>query len=320
MGVFIFELKDMLPRYPLKKLFLIWFCSFYILSGKPLCAPNTFRSQNNEVVFVYYEESLRSAVKDSMILYSEVKRDLEKMIRWSIDFNPTIILISDADTFQGITGNDYIVGLAQPERDLIVIDYSKIKTGPFSMEGIIKHELCHLLLHKHIDQTNLPKWLDEGIAQWVSGGMADIVMGRKRDALNRLNLSRDYISIRSLERYFPSDWKSLTLAYAESKSIVEYIIKAYGVSNILIILENLRDDYNMDAAVFKSLSISYDELEKEWLNTVNKKISLFYFIITYLYEIIFFMGAIILVYGFIRLYIKKRSYDRDGGDGYGSDL
>ena len=32
------------------------------------------------------------------------------------------------------------------------------------------------------------------------------------------------------------------------------------------------------------------------------------YLINYLYEILFFLGALIMIYGFIRVWIKKRRY------------
>ncbi|HJX34404.1 MAG TPA: hypothetical protein VJ373_04440, partial [Desulfatiglandales bacterium] len=127
---------------------------------------------------ILYDEPLRPAAEEAIELYPFIKRDLERILLWEVSFMPTIILINDSTTFQMMAGNDLIVAYAVPYRELMVIDYARMKTEPFTLEAIMKHELCHLLLHKNIKDQNLPVWLDEGIAQWVSGGLADIIMDR----------------------------------------------------------------------------------------------------------------------------------------------
>jgi hypothetical protein len=190
-----------------------------------------------------------------------------------------------------------------------------MKTDPFTLEATMKHELCHLLLHKNIHRENLPTWLDEGIAQWASGGLADIVMDRY-SVLDDAILSDRLIRLKSLENGFPYERTRLILAYAESKSVIDYIIKEYGRDGILRLLGHLKDGDNINPAILKSYTISFDELEKRWYDGLKKRATILTFLINNLYEILFFIAALLLIYGFIRVIIKKRSYeeyeDEDG--------
>jgi hypothetical protein len=296
-----------------KKVFL--FSSFFFLTIllQPLCAQKTGALQNNEVI-VHFEEPLQIAAEEVINIYSVVKKDLEKTFRWSVDFRPTVFLIKDSETFQRVAGSDLIVAFANAQRSLIVIDYSKMKMHPFTIEITLKHELCHLLLHRHIKRENLPRWLDEGIAQWVSGGIAEIIMDQKRSILNEATLAGRYISMRALTKRFPQDRKSLFLAYEESKSLVEYMVGKFGRDGILAVITHLRDGDKVDTALLKSLSISFDELERDWKNHLKKRITWLTYLINYLYEILFFLAALMMIYGFIRVWIKKRRY-RDEEEG-----
>ena len=92
-----------------------------------------------------------------------------------------------------MAGDPLVVAFAVPQRNLIVIDYSKMITHPLSLETTLKHELCHILLHEHIKTEILPRWLDEGLCQWASGGIGEIIMDQKRSRLNRAAFSREFI-------------------------------------------------------------------------------------------------------------------------------
>ena len=209
-----------------------------------------------------------------------------------------------------MAGSSYIVAFAMPHKNLMVIDYSKMRTHPFSIEVTLKHELCHLLLNHYINREKLPKWLNEGIAQWVSGGIGELIMSENRSLLDGAILSGKYINIRALQKRFPRDRKSLILAYEESKSLVEYIISKHGNDGILMILKHLKDGDEPDVAILKSLSISIDELEKGWYTYHKKRISWFTYLTNNLYGILFFLSALILIYGFIRRLMQKRAYER----------
>ena len=75
-----------------------------------------------------------------------------------------------------------------------------------------------------------------------------------------------------------------------------------------MILKHLKEGNEMDVAVLKALSISFDELEGEWHNHLKKSITWFTYLSNNLYEILFFLAALIMIYGFIRRLRIKRAY------------
>ena len=116
------------------------------------------------------------------------------------------------------------------------------------------------------------------------------------------------IDIRALTKGFPADRQSLVLAYEESKSLVEYIINEFGVEGILGILENLRQGMEWQEAMERGLSLPLEEFVKGWRRQLKESLSWFTYVSHNLYEILFFLAALIMVCGFIRAYKKKRAY------------
>lgn len=266
--------------------------------------------QTDELVVVF-EEPLTDVAEEVVNIYPVVKTELENILNWVLDFRPTVVLTVNREKFEKMTGSKLIVAYAVPQRNLMVIDYSKMNTAPFSLAIIMKHELCHLLLHNQLKGGELPRWLDEGIAQWASDGVAEIMMSRKGSILDTAVLSKKLLSIRRLSKGFPEDKKSLLLAYEESKSIVEFINHEFGKDGILDLLRHLQAGYEIDAAVKKSFSVSFQELERSWHVHLRKKITWFTYLANNLYGILFFLAALITVAGFIRIVIRKRRYEED---------
>ena len=269
--------------------------------------------QNKEVI-VLFERPLKNTAKDVAEIYPAVKAELEQTLRWRLDFRPTVMIIKDSKTFQKITDSNLVVAVAMPKKNLIVIDSSKMKTHPFTLEVTLKHELCHLLLHRHIRGGNLPKWLNEGVSQWVSDGIAEIIIGGEKDLLKQATLSGRFINLKDLTKEFPEDQRSLLLAYEESKSIVEYISREFGTDGVLRVLSYLRNGDEVDVAILKGLSISQEELEKKWHGYLRKRITWFTYLSDNIYKILFFLAALTTIYGFIRLLIKKRRYKDEEED------
>ncbi len=189
-----------------------------------------------------------------------------------------------------------------------------MNTRPFSLRAVLKHELCHLLLHGHIEGGNLPKWLDEGVSQWVSEGIAEIIMDEKRSALNEAILSRNYIGLDALRDRFPEERSSLLLAYEESQSFVDFITSQFGRNAILDILARLKQGNSVEMAVQESLSVSLDELEGRWHRYLEERTTWFTYLTRNLYVILFFLAALITIWGFIRVLMKKRRYPDESND------
>jgi hypothetical protein len=268
-----------------------------------------------EGVIVVYDEVLKRAAGQVAVVYPEIKLDLEKTFRWSLDFRPTVVLVKDSQRFLQIAGTSHIVAFAAPRENVMVIDHSKMHTTPFTLESTLKHELCHLLLHHYIDSTRLPKWLDEGVSQWASDGIAEVIMDYKRAILPQAIVRGRYYRMSALHDRFPRDKQALHLAYAQSKSFVDYISRKYGRDQVLLLLNKLRKGLDIEAAIEETFAITFAELEKRWIQQLkNRKIWLT-FLTTHIYEIIFFLGAVMLVIGFIRFVIKRKAYKDSYEDG-----
>ena len=288
----------------IKVLFLLPFF-FLGLFSRAFSAENANIIQTDEVT-ILFEKRLENAAEETERIYPRLKAELVKILHWELNFRPTVLLTNDRARFEELTGNSLVVAFAIPQRNLIVVDYSKTSTHPFSLGTTLKHELCHLLLHNSIERVDLPKWLDEGVCQWASDGMAEILLSPKGSYLSAAVLSRRLIRLERLSVSFPNDEKSLLLAYEQSKSLVNYIGREFGQNGILDLLQHLKDGHDIDTAIQKSLSVRFEELESGWHSHLRKKNTWFTYLARNLYGILFFLAAIITVVGFIKLVIRKR--------------
>ena len=262
--------------------------------------------QTNEVV-VLFREPLGNIAQEVTKVYPTVRADLAETFRWEVVFRPEVVLVNNRVNFRKMVGNDIIVAFAIPNQNLIVLDTSRVYTKPFTLESTLKHELCHILLHHNIESERLPRWLDEGVCQWASGGIAELMASDEDRVIAKASMSERLIKIGELER-FPLDERSLILAYQESKSIVEYIVSEFGKQGILNVLEYLKEGYSVEDSIQKGLSISLFELEKNWHAHLRRKHTWFSYFSNNLYTILFFIAALVTVYGFIRLLKKKKAY------------
>ena len=163
------------------------------------------------------------------------------------------------------------------------------------------------MLHRNIQGDRLPRWLDEGICQWASGGIAELMAEDSDKALAQATASDRLIPMRELE-IFPEEDKYLLLAYEESKSFVEYLISKSGEEGFLQAMGHFKEGNSLDEAIQRSFSMSLHDLEQDWHSRLKRKYTWFYYLSANLYTILFVFAAFITIYGFIRLLKKKRAY------------
>ncbi len=273
--------------------------------------PHTAHARLEEIrtndAVVSFDHTAGTAAAMLLEIYPGIKSDLAATLGWKVDFRPEIRLIKDRDTMKRTAGNDLSVALAIPDRNLILLDTSRVYDKPFSLKTALRHEVCHLLLHRNIRNEDLPRWFDEGVCQWASGGIAEIMTDSGDDLLSKAVISGKLISIDELSR-FPSDQWPLLLAYEESKSLVEYIVEKYGKSGMLRLLKFLKEGHSMEESFREVLSVSPYELEINWRASLKTKYTRFSYLSRNLYEILFSVAALLTVYGFFRMLKKKREY------------
>jgi len=286
----------------------------FILSVKNLYGGELNVLKNRDFA-VFYDQPLKHTALEVADMYPGTKADLERIFGWKLDFKASIILVKDRAKFQRMAESPLTVAFAVPSRNLIVVDHSKMHINPLNLGSILKHELCHLLLHHHIKGVALPRWLDEGIAQWASDGISDILMDQKRSLLNKATFRNRLIPLHALTNGFPPDNESLSLAYEESKSFVTYIISKSGKEGILTVLNYMRQGEDVESAFLKALSIPLGALEKKWHRSLRQRVTWFTYISYHLYEILFSVAALMTIYAFIRVIIRKRAYIKEEQEG-----
>ncbi len=130
---------------------------------------------------------------------------------------------------------------------------------------VIPHEVSH---HVFFQATwnpfnglnGPPTWLDEGLAVYVQEVGDEEFPALVADAVDQGRL----FSIRALNSAFPYDSADTTLAYAESLSIVTFIIEEYGKVKLAALIDVYREGVSRDEALHRALGVTTDELDAQW--------------------------------------------------------
>ena len=301
------------PRRPYHRWLRGFILFSIILMAVPLHAKDT-RLLTGNGIRVLFKEPLEPVAQELVRIYPEVRKELETTFGWDLSLTPTILITRDTHQFRHWADSPLTVAFAVPEKDWVVIDNSRMTSHPFSLGDTFKHELCHLLLHYHIQSTPLPCWLDEGVAQWASDGARDIVLGKKHAILNRTAMSGHFIPLASLSRDFPRSDDQLILAYEESKSFVDYLIGTSGKAGLRNLLDRMKQGQSVEEAVLETYGESLRDLERKWHRDLRTRMTWFTQLSYHLYEILFALAALATIFGAIRVLMKKRRRMREYAD------
>lgn len=204
--------------------------------------------------------SLMSAANDALKrLADQTGATPEKPVR--------IYVYSDTQDMKGamINPQEWVGGVNYSRFSIIVIG---IAPGDLSWGvSAIAHELTHQIVGQVTANPygGLPTWLDEGLAVNNEVPPAQdypgiIAQGIAANAL---------ISVRSLASPFSANGNQAYLSYAESYSIVKYLITKYGQARMLELLKTFREGSTYDAALKKAYGFDIDGLNAEWQSSLS---------------------------------------------------
>ncbi len=133
--------------------------------------------------------------------------------------------------------------------------------------GAITHELTHLVIHQMTlnPYSGLPAWLDEGLAMYTEGALSSGYTSYLDKAIAEGSL----ISVRSLSSPFSAYAEEAVLSYAQSYSLVEFLIRSYGPGKMLELLKTFKQGSSYDGALAKVYGFDMDGLNTLWRDYVT---------------------------------------------------
>lgn len=147
---------------------------------------------------------------------------------------------------------DWAAGCAYPLRARIVVrDPAYVKEKRLNLSRLVKHEITHVVFGLYVDDNlkHVPVWFNEGLAmyeaeQWTYGQYWTMLTGA---------LSNSLIPFSQLTENFPQGEQDARMAYAQSCSIVTFIVREYGDEALRQCVSLIAEGRNMDEAFAGSI-------------------------------------------------------------------
>jgi hypothetical protein len=127
---------------------------------------------------------------------------------------------------------------------------------------VISHELTHIVVGRYVFScvTSMPIWFNEGFAMYSEGEPEAYYVS----LLNTAIKDDDLLSVRELGQIFSNDPSMASLSYAESQSLVSFLIEKYGEDKIPLLLDRFKEGATEDRALEEVYGFDRDGLEAAW--------------------------------------------------------
>jgi len=229
---------------------------------------HTWKKTSSGMLNIYWYEGddefvdvlMQSAIDASGRLTTDAGIDLEKPVN--------IYVYNGPDDFQ-----QSLVNIREWTGGVAMTDYNAISIGiaPDETDWGIKalaHELGHLVVHQITYSpysVHLPTWLDEGLAMHAEGSSDELLQTILKKALEEDKL----ISLQSLSSPFSAVPYKAYLSYAQSESIVKYLMNEYGKTRLMELLKIFKSGSTTDDALYRIYGLNQLSLESYWVTSMK---------------------------------------------------
>lgn len=135
------------------------------------------------------------------------------------------------------------------------------------LHGVVRHELVHELLDQYAAPhgRGIPRWFHEGLAQHLAG---DTYLRAREDDLAWRLVARRMPAFAELRTQFPADVEPLRTAYAQSYSYVSWLVREYGLGEMLAVVRAVDDLTPFEPALAGRTGRATVDLEESWRHYV----------------------------------------------------
>lgn len=233
---------------------------------------HTWQKVSNDRIALYWYDGNKNF---GQALFDQANKSvdiLQQDTGVTVDRQVQILIYGNHDDLMNalsVGAQEWTGGQNFPDYGVVVIgiDPADLDWG----EKATTHELTHQVIHQKIrgplGDLSMPHWMDEGLAVYYENpGQADPQFS---GPLKRAIQTNTIVPIRTLSGSFPADPNAANLAYGESWSVVDFIIRHYGREKLAALLQAFKAGGYYDDVFQKVLGVDTDGLENAWRKDVG---------------------------------------------------
>jgi len=177
---------------------------------------------------------------------------------------------ADRTAFYDVLGpgtRENVGGEARPDIRTLFANIAPAAVNDPWVGVVIPHELTHLVLDTAVRNPYHypPRWLNEGIAVYLSEGYGASDRSAVADAVRASSV----MPLEALTAQFPTTQERFFLAYSESVSAVSFLVDHYGRDAMVALVRSYKDGVSDDEAFQAALKTDVAGFAAAWLASVG---------------------------------------------------
>ena len=179
---------------------------------------------------------------------------------------------ADDRAFYDVLGpaiRENVGGIALPEIRTLFANIAPSDENAAWVGVVVPHELTHLVFGTATNNPyhDPPHWLNEGLAVYLSEGYTSAARGD----VERTARAGEIMPLRALVGQFPTTAERFGLAYDESVSAIDYLIRTHGQEALVKLIRSYADGVSDDAAFSAALGVDVAGFESGWLADLDQR-------------------------------------------------
>jgi len=187
------------------------------------------------------------------------------------DLHVTLTVAPNREVMDSLVGGrvpEWAGAVAIPERMEMIVPSGGFWPGPREEEvRMLRHEWAHLALAHELGRLRIPRWFNEGYAEWAAGSW------RENGSL-KLGLALafgDTPPLDSLALTWPRDRVAAEVAYLLSASVIHYLVESSGVEGLAAFIAEWKRGSSFDGAMRVVYGATPGQLETDWRGWVKRR-------------------------------------------------
>ncbi len=170
---------------------------------------------------------------------------------------PIRVLLRPEDSQLARDTPSWVAGFADARHHTVVLFPGRIGSYPYrSLEGVLFHEVAHILIARAANGGRVPRWFNEGIARAAE---------RSWNLQDQSRLAWELVigspvTATELEGLFDQGEDGISRAYVVSDALVRDILERYGPQTAARVLARIREGAPFNLALFQETGASVRQL------------------------------------------------------------
>ncbi|HMR05939.1 MAG TPA: peptidase MA family metallohydrolase [Polyangiaceae bacterium] len=235
--------------------------------------PASFNTHDAGWIRFSYLPAVRERVQPLIDEADSVKRQLTERLGVEVLSDVTVYVARTPGEMaslapEGAPFPKYAAGVAYSNLRFVLLTIHPVHPNSrHELSEVFRHELAHVALHEAVKGRHVPRWFNEGFAVFASGESSFPRM----QTLWTATLSNDLLPLKRMERSFPEDAQTASVAYAEAADVVRFLVRKQDKERFTAMIDRIQGGQGFEPAMRDSYGVDLAGLEYEWREDVARR-------------------------------------------------